>query len=425
MIEIGQIKGLDASLNIPGSKYVANRAVAIAALAEGTSVIKNMPDNLDIRQAIACVKEFGAVIKNEKNCFKIKGCGGSLKEPKKEINVLESGTLMRLMLGFACLAKGKTIVTGSSRIKKRPAGPLIKSLQELGARISSNNGFLPAEIQGSRLKGGKTRLPGNISSQFISSLLIISPFAESDVEIELTTELLSKNYVDMTIDIMKKFNVNVERIGYRIFKIKSGQKYKAANIYISPDWSSASYFYTAAAILPGSVKINSLDFDIPQGESKFAELLVKMGCIYRRNSKWLQVIGPDKLNGVNADMSNMPDVVPSLAVAGAFAKGVTKITKIGHLRLKESDRISALASELKKLGIKTIESQDSLTIFGGSPKGNAVIETYNDHRIAMSFAIAGLKLRNIKIKNPSCVNKSFPGFWNKLKQIGSNLKQIT
>ena len=424
MIEIKPLEGLDVELDIPGSKYIANRVLVIAALANGKSIIKNLPDNEDINQSISVLKEFGVIIEKTKDSVIINGTNGLLKQPKKEINVGESGTLMRFITGFASLVNGTTKITGSNRIKERPISDLLNCLEDFGVKIKSNNGFFPIEVKGNGLEGGKTKIKGNVSSQFISSLLMISPFAKQDVEIIITSKLLSKKYVDMTIKLMKKFGVNVQRNGYKKFKVLSGQRYKTNEYVIPADWCSASYFFSAAAIIPGSVKINELDFISLQGESKFPELLVKMGCMYRRNSKWLQIIGMDELSPIEIDMSDMPDVVPNLAIIAAFCKGNTKITNISHLRLKESDRISAVASELNKLGIKTIENKDSLTIFGGNPKGNVEIETYNDHRIAMSFAIAGLKLPGIKIKNPDCVNKSFPGFWDKLKEIGAEIKDV-
>ncbi len=425
MIEITPIKSLNAELTLPGNKYVANRVLILAALANGTSVIKNVPNNDDLNHMINALKEFEVEIEKSQNTVTIKGTNGIIKTPKKEINVGESGTLMRFITSFATLIDGSVTITGSKKIQERPIKELLNSLQDLSVDVkSNNNGFPPVTIQGKGLVGGSTKIKGDVSSQFISSLLMIAPFAEKDVEIVLTTEMLSKKYVDLTIKCMEQFGVTVEREGYDKFAVKSGQRYKTIEFAIPGDWSSASYFFTAAAILPGSVRINDLDIGSKQGESKFADLLVKMGCMYRRNSKWMQVIGMPNLTGIEIGMSDMPDVVPSLAIVAAFSQGVTKITNIGHLRLKESDRISAVSNELNKIRIKTVEEKDSLTIFGGEPKGNVEIDTYNDHRIAMSFAIAGLKIEGIKIKNPECVNKSFPGFWDKQREIGVELRNV-
>lgn len=427
MIEITPLKKLDCKISVPGSKYVANRVLLIAALANGASIIKNVPENDDINAAIEALKKFGVGIKkiNEKDNkninLEIIGSNGKLKAQNGKIDVHDSGTLLRFIAGFASLADGKTIITGSERIQERPINDLLKSLNDLGVRCSSlNNGFPPVEINGGTLKGGITKIKGDVSSQFISSLLMISPYAKNDVEIIVETYLVSKNYVGMTIGLMKEFGINVENENYKKFRVKCGQSYKAKNYVIPADWSSANYFLAAAAILNGKAKIHDVDFS--QGESGFIEILGKMGCKVNKTENSVEVIGTSKLNAVEADMSSMPDSVQTLAAVAVFAKGATKIKNIGNLKYKESDRINDTALELKKLGINVIAKDDELIVNGNVPKP-AVIDPHNDHRMAMSLASVGLKT-GIKIQNPECVAKSFPNFWEKLEEIGVKIKRI-
>ena len=250
-------------------------------------------------------------------------------------------------------------------------------------------------------------------------MLLIAPYAKEDVEIIIEDELVSKNYVDMTIEVMKQFNVNVEREGYKKFIVKSGQKYNAREYLIPSDISSANYFLAAAAIIPGRVKINNIDFNSKQ-ESKFADILKAMGCEVRKEDNAIEVIGKQGLLGLYVDMSDAPDSAQTLAAVACFVKGTTKIGNIGNLKYKESDRINDTVSELEKVGIKASSTDNEMTIEGGTVS-NAVIGSHNDHRMAMSFAIIGLK-SGIKIQNPESVNKSFPGFFDKLREIGADVK---
>ncbi|MCM2325396.1 MAG: 3-phosphoshikimate 1-carboxyvinyltransferase [Candidatus Woesearchaeota archaeon] len=420
MIEIMPLKKLNCEMTVPGSKYIANRAIIIASLCKGTSRIENIPDNEDIESAIRALTFMGVDIKKEKGSLIIDGSGGVLSPAT--IDVKDSGTLLRFIIGTSALAKGTVKIDGSKRIGERPIIPLLESLKDLGISSDSNEGFTPVNIHGGTFIGGKTRIKGDVSSQFISSLLAIAPFAKKDVEIMIEGELVSKEYVAMTIDMMREFGVVVKQDGHSLFKIKAGQRYAAKEIIIPGDWSSASYFLAAAAIVPGCARINGMDFRVSQGEKKFADLLVKMGCMYRRNSTWIQLYGLPLISDIDIDMGDMPDVVQTLAIVACYAEGKTRIRNIGHLRHKESDRIRDTATELRKTGINVEFTDTELIIEGGMPKA-AVIDPHNDHRTAMSFAILGLKC-GMKIKNPECVNKSFPGFWDKLKEIGAEIRHV-
>ncbi|MEK6946472.1 MAG: 3-phosphoshikimate 1-carboxyvinyltransferase [Nanoarchaeota archaeon] len=414
MIEITPIQNLDAAVSVPGSKYIANRLLIICSLANGTSILKNIPDNEDINNSIKALQQFGIKIEKKEDNLTITGTG-KLKSPKNEINVGDSGTLLRFITAFSALAKGKTKITGSKRIQERPISELLKSLNDLGTKSSSKNGNAPLTINGGNLEGGKTKIKGSISSQFISALLLISPFARKDVEISIEGKLVSLGYVDLTINLMKEFGVNVERSGSK-FTVKANQKYKSKNFTVPSDWASANYFLAAAAIVPGIVTINNLDLKSKVPESGFFRLLEKMGCKVLISENSIKITGTNKLRSIDADMSSMPDSVQTLAIVAIFADGTTRIKNIENLKFKESDRINDTANELRKLGADVKVRDDELVI-NKSKLNSAIIDSHNDHRMAMSFAVAGLKIPGIKISNPECVNKSFPQFFDKLNRI--------
>ena len=270
-------------------------------------------------------------------------------------------------------------------------------------------------VESQGLKGGTARIEGKESSQFLSGLLMVAPYGQREVYVEVAGSLASKPYVDITRDVMSAFGVEVRNQGYQSFFIKAGQRYLPREYRIEGDASSASYFFSAAAVCRGRVRVENLNPATIQGDIGFLGILERMGCRVTRGDDWIEVSGK-QLRGINVDMNGMPDLVPTLAVTAAFARGKTVIQNIGHLRLKESDRIHALAVELSKMGVRVREREDGLEIEGGKPRG-AEVETHNDHRMAMSFAIAGLAVSGVKIKGERCVDKSFPGFWEAFQRL--------
>jgi len=425
MIEIIPVSKLDADIFIPGSKYIANRLLIICALANGTSVLRNVPDNEDINNSIEALQQFGIKIKKNGDEITVQGTNGKLNSAKNEINVGDSGTLLRFITAFSAIAKGNTKITGSKRIQERPISELLQSLDDLGIKSSSKNGNAPLTINGSNLDGGKTKIKGNISSQYISALLLISPFAKKGVEINIESKIVSSEYIDLTVNLMNDFGVKVERKN-NSFKIKSGQKYNPREYPIPTDWASANYFLAAAAIVPGTVKINNLDFKSKQPESGFFRVLEKMGCKVVINNNSIKITGPTKIKSIDVDMSSMPDSVQTLAAVSLFADGKTRIRNIGNLKFKESDRINDTANELRKLGADIETKNDGLIIKNSKSNSkfkSAIIDSHNDHRMAMSFAIAGLRIPGIKIKNPNSVKKSFPKFFDKINDIGIQTKE--
>jgi 3-phosphoshikimate 1-carboxyvinyltransferase len=335
----------------------------------------------------------------------------------EKVDVGNSGTSMRFLTALAALRTGITLLDGSERMRERPIGELLNGLGELGVRAYSQKGgnCPPVIVQSQGLKGGTARVKGEESSQFLSGLLIVAPYAQRDVDIKVAGSLASKPYVDITREVMSSFGVEIRSQGYHSFFIKAGQRYLPQKYRIEGDASNASYFFSAAAVCRGRVRVRNLNPATIQGDIGFLEILERMGCRVIRGSDWIEVLGGE-LHGVEIDMNEMPDLVPTVAVTAAFARGRTVIQNIGHLRLKESDRIHALAAELSKMGIRVREREDGLEIVGGKPHG-AEIETYNDHRMAMSFAIAGLAVPGVKIKEERCVDKSFPGFWKELQNL--------
>lgn len=417
-VEIKPIGELDAKVAAPPSKAYTLRALFIAALADSKSKLINGLFAEDQQYAANALGKFGAIISFDGKNFIVQGTAGHLNLPKEEIFIGNSGVTARFLTTFAGLAHGKVIITGDERMQQRPIQDLLDAIRPLGieGKSTTANNCPPIEINGGNFKGGLTSLRGDKSSQYFSSILISAPYAKNDVTIKTAGILMSKPYIDITIDCMKSFGVEVENEDYKKFKVQNGQRYVGREYKIEGDYSSASYFFAAAAVTGGKIEVENLNPDSVQGDKYFLEILKKMGSKVKYG-KTSVTVGGAELKGVEVDMSNYPDIVPTLAVVAAFAKGKTKINNIGHLRLKESDRIKAPVNELRKIGINAEEKKNSIEIEGGQPKG-AEIETYNDHRIAMSFAVAGLAVDGIKIKNMECVNKSFPRFFEELGELG-------
>ncbi len=411
MIEITPLAHCDAMVTIPGSKSYTHRALIVSALADGESVLISALQSEDTRYTIQGLEKLGVQVFWKGDLLHVLGKGGKLKSGEETIYVGNSGTSMRFLTALTSLKNGRTLLEGSERMRNRPIGDLLEGLRTLGARAYSKEGggCPPVIVESQGLKGGTAKIKGEESSQFLSALLLVAPYASRDVKVEVKGNLASKPYVDITRQVMSAFGVDVQGEGYHSFFVRSGQRYLPQAYRIEGDASHASYFFSAAAITRGKVRLENFRSASVQGDKRFLDVLERMGCRVFRGDSWAEVHGKE-LHGIEVDMNAMPDVVPTLAVTAAFAKGKTIIQNIGHLRLKESDRIRALAGELVKMGIQVEEGKDYLEIERGEPHG-AEIETYNDHRLAMSFAIAGLAVPGVKIKGEQCVDKSFPEFW--------------
>jgi len=408
---------VEATLTLPGSKSYTHRALIAAALAPGESILANALKAEDTELTAQALAGLGADLDWQGHTVRVLGTGGHLKPVADPIFLGNSGTSMRFLTAVVALGSGTYRLTGTARLCERPMGELLEALNNLGVQATSEqgNGCPPVTVTGGSFTGGITRLSGAVSSQFLSALLLIGPLAPKGVEIEISGELVSRPYVDVTLSVLTAFGITFSREAYRRFIIPGGQSYRNHQYDIEADASSASYFWAAAALTGGRMTIANLDLESIQGDIDFLSVLARMGCHLISSPQGLTVEG-GPLQGIHMDMSAMPDLVPTLGVLAAFADGETVISGVAHLRHKESNRLAAVVTELGKMGITAEETPDGLRIIGGTPQG-AEIETYDDHRIAMSFAVAGLKAKGVVIHNPDCVAKSFPDFWEYFENL--------
>ncbi|MCD6486354.1 MAG: 3-phosphoshikimate 1-carboxyvinyltransferase [Syntrophobacterales bacterium] len=417
MKEIRQIKNLNASVAVPGSKSYTQRALVIASLAGGKSFLRNALLSEDTEYLINALRSLGAGILVAKDDIILTGTDGRIENPGKTIHLGNNGTALRFLATLVSLGSGHVTLDGSSRLRERPVKPLLDALETLGVVSQCVNGYPPVTVQGGGLRGGRVVFTNAESSQYISSVLISAPYSQRDVELELRGVTPSMPYIDMTIDGMRHFGVEVEKRGQNEFKVNAQQGYTGRKYLIEGDVSSASYFFVAAVLAGGKVKVVNINPETRQGDIAFLRIIELLGCHVSRGEDFVEVTGKGLSRGdYEFDMSDMPDMVPSLAILAAFREGVTVIKNVSHLRLKESNRLEALVNELNRTGIDAKESADGLIIRGGVPH-DAEIETYNDHRIAMSFAVAGLVVPGIKIEDKKCVKKSFPNFWDEFKKL--------
>jgi 3-phosphoshikimate 1-carboxyvinyltransferase len=415
MKEIRPRFSLDATLRMPGSKSITHRALIAAGLARGESILDEALSCQDTRYTITGLRKLGIEISTSGSTMNIAGTGGrfSPSPDTKYIYLGNSGTSYRLLLSTFALASGNYILTGSARMRERPIGELESALNKLGAEISccGHDGFPPVSIKARGIRGGNVEIKGNISSQYVSSLLLAGPFMENGVEIEVKGTLVSRPYVDVTVEVMRRFGVMVKRDQYRWFTIESGQQYQPRSFRIEGDVTNASYFWAAAAVTGGTVTTENISsLSTNQGDRDFLDILEEMGCCVKRERDGVTVCG-GVLSGIDADLSAMPDMVPTLAAIALFAQGRTAIRNVSHLRNKESNRLRAIASEWSRLGARVDEVSGGIIIHGGERLFGTVVDPHDDHRLAMSLAVVGLRVPGIRIKNERCVHKSFPRFW--------------
>ncbi|MFH1748403.1 MAG: 3-phosphoshikimate 1-carboxyvinyltransferase [Planctomycetota bacterium] len=405
---------------LPGSKSLTNRLLTCAALADGLSELHGASRADDAEQMLTGLAQMGVAIERDANndYLRIHGCRGYLPADGSEINVGHAGTAMRFLTALACLGHGHFHLDGSARMRARPIGPLVTSLQKLGAGIGYADipGYPPVTMMANGLIGGRIQLDSPASSQFLSALLMVAPYARNDVYIAVDGQLPSRPYVDMTIDVMRRLGVEVLATDAPRFVVPAGQRYQAGQYDVEPDASAATYFWTAAAITSGCVRVSGLTRQSRQGDVHFVNILEQMNCTVREGPDYLEVAGPRSgtLRGVTVDLNEMPDTAQTLAVAALYADGPTRIENVANLRIKGTDRLAALAAELQRLGARVDVRDDGLTIHPVSDLRPAEIETYDDHRMAMSFTLAGLVTEGVVIKNAGCVSKSFPNFFEVL-----------
>jgi len=413
-------------VQIGGSKSYTNRALILASLADGKSTLSSLSLSDDSNVLINALRQLGIHITFiNKTTVTVIGNGGRFTPHSLSLDVGHAGTSMRFLTALCSLAPGEILLDGSPRMRERPIKHLIEALRNLGVEIycTKNEGFPPLCIRGGMIRSSSVIISGKVSSQFISALLLISPVLKSGLEIIISDEQISKSYIDMTIDSLKSFGVTVMNDDYKKYSIDCSQKCKPTQYQVEGDASGASYLFALAAVTGGIVTVKNINPHSAQGDVHFVDILERMGCGVNKDSdkNTITVSGPQKLKGVSVDMSLMPDTAQTLAIIAAFAKGQTRIGGLSTLRIKETDRLQALKTELSKMGIACDTTTDSITIHGGKPHG-ARIKTYKDHRMALAFSVAGVMIEGIQIEEPDVVHKSFPDFWEKIETLGVETK---
>jgi 3-phosphoshikimate 1-carboxyvinyltransferase len=416
---------LHASVCVPGSKSLTNRALLVASLARGTTVLTNALFSDDSLYFVKALTKLGFSIFVDPACstMSITGFGGMIPEKSAELYIGNAGTAARFLTAFLTLGNGEYILDGDSRMRERPIAGLVSALGQLGASIvplspsmdDSLSISLPIKITASGLLGGHTQVGGNISSQFLSGLLMVAPYARTRTEVVVTTELNSKPYVDLTLAIMSDFGVEITRQGYEQFDLIPASYRPKQSYTIESDASAASYFFAAPAISGGSVRVINITRRSIQGDIAFLEILEQMGCTVVDGKDYVEVTGPTALRGVDVDMRDISDTAQTLAAIAPFATSPTRIRGIGFIRAKESDRIADTCAELTRLGVDVQEHSDGMTIFPCAKINPSMVRTYNDHRMAMAFALIGLRVPGISIENSSCVSKTFPDYFQTLE----------
>jgi 3-phosphoshikimate 1-carboxyvinyltransferase len=424
---------LNATVRVPGSKSLTNRALLIAALANGTTALTNALFSDDSRYFASALQTLGfdVTLDPENSRITVTGLGGRIPARKAKLFIGNAGTAARFLSAFLTLGHGEYILDGEPRMRERPIGDLISALQPLGANLGPANTenwplvtdysriCPPVKITANGLPGGRTQIAGNISSQFLSALLMVAPYAQSPVEIEVTTELNSKPYVDMTLSIMADFGITVERDGYNRFKISPALYSPLSTCSVESDASAASYFFAAPAICGGTVCVENILRKSVQGDIAFLDVLARMGCDVAESENAIEVTCLGELRGIDVDMRNISDTAQTLAAIAPFASTPTRIRGIASARVKETDRVHATCTELNRLGVRVDEYEDGMTIYPCDEIRPESIQTYNDHRMAMAFSLVGLRVPGITIENPGCVSKTFPNFFEILETLRS------
>jgi 3-phosphoshikimate 1-carboxyvinyltransferase len=415
-IEIQPTGPLRATIRPPGSKSITNRALVCAALADGRSTLTGSLDSEDTRVMLAALGQLGLDVIHDAAAatVRIAGCAGRPGAVGADLYVANSGTTVRFLTAMVSLARGDFRLDGTARMRERPIQDLLDALGQLGvdARSERGNGCPPVVVRASGLPGGKATIAGNISSQFLSGLLMAAPCAAAPVELVVEGTLVSRPYIEMTLGVMRAFGAAVETEDLGRFWIPAPQRYSARQYAVEPDASAASYFFAAAAITGGRVTVEGLSRDSLQGDVAFCDCLARMGCEVEYDAGRITVVGRP-LRGIDVDMNAISDTVQTLSAVALFADGPTLIHNVAHIRHKETDRLAALAAELRKLGAEVEEGPDRLRI---SPRAlrPATIDTYDDHRMAMSLALVGLVQPGVVIRNPACTAKTYPGFFDDL-----------
>lgn len=416
---------LDCTVEVPGSKSITNRALLMAALAKGKSVLNGVLFSNDSRYFLTSLISLGYIIEvNEvENYVAINGHGADIPKKNATIDVGSAGTAARFLTAMLALSDGEYVINASEQMKKRPMLPLFEALTAMGAEFTfiEKNGHLPVKVKGAAFNGAVPASEVDIdiseSTQFLSALLMVAPMLENGLKINITSKKTEGSYIKITTKMMHQFGCDTLHEG-SVYEIPAGQTYMEETYLIEPDVSAACYFYAAAALTGGHVLVKNVHSTSMQGDMKFLDVLKQMGCVIREEREGIYVTGPEngQYSGVDVDMNDFSDQTMTLAAIAPFANTPTYIKNIGHIRLQESDRIHAIVTELTRVGINVEEERDAIRIHPGTPHG-AVIQTYDDHRMAMAFALIGLKCEGIVIDNCECCGKTFENYFSVLDSL--------
>ncbi len=420
VLEIPMRGAIDTALRVPGSKSITNRALLAAALASGTSQLSGGLESDDTLAMIEGLTALGCEITLGAERWQVQGRRGKLQRSAAAIHARSSGTTARFLTAAAALANGTVVIDGSPRMRERPIADLTDALGRLGVRVDvlGQQGCPPVRVHGGALPGGRAEIDARRSSQFVSAVLLAAPYARADVVLEFAEGLLvSKPYVDLTLQVMRAFGAEADWSGVSTLRVKAGRGYHGREYAIEPDASAAVYPFCAAAISGGRARVEGIPADSIQADMQVLGVLAAMGCEVQRGADFAEVRGPvGRLRGVDVDMNEMPDAALAIAVVALFAGGPTRLSNVANLRIKETDRLHALETELRKLGAGATTTADSLSIEPARLHG-AEIETYDDHRMAMSFALAGLRIPGVSIRDPACVRKTWPDYFEMLEGL--------
>ncbi len=409
------------TIQLPGSKSLSNRLLLLSSLASGQTEVRNLLESDDTQHMTTALETLGiglTFLDEGARCV-VESQGGPFSVANADLFLGNAGTAIRPLCAALCVGEGEYTLTGEPRMQERPIAHLVDALRQLGADIQYEGaeGFPPLRIRASGLQGGTVSIRGNVSSQYLTALLLASPLAQDALHIEIVGDLVSKPYIDMTVDVMRRFGVAVENDNYQAFRVAAGQTYRSpGTALVEGDASSASYFMSAAAIRGGTVRVTGVGADSIQGDVQHADVLELMGAVVSRGSDYIEV-SRGHLRGLDLDLNHIPDAAMTVAVTALFADGKTVIRNIGNWRVKETDRLAAMAAELRKVGAGVVEGPDYLEIDPPTRILPAEISTYNDHRMAMSFSLASLGSSEITILDPGCVSKTFPEYFDNFRAI--------
>lgn len=423
-LDLAPISRVAGTVKLPGSKSISNRTLLLAALADGDSEVRGLLDSDDTQRMLEALDALGIRLQQSAVAgeFLVHGCSGAFPQKQANLFLGNAGTAFRPLTAALALSHGHYQLSGVPRMHERPIGDLVDALRQIGADISylGQDGFPPLQIKPAEIRaGGQVSIRGNVSSQFLTALLMAAPLTQADTSIHVIGELISKPYIEITLNLMQQFGVHVSRDSWQSFHIDGGQHYRSPGIVnVEGDASSASYFLAAGAIGGGPVRVEGVGKSSIQGDVRFVETLAQMGASIVMGDNWIEVSASGKLRAVDVDLNHIPDAAMTIAIAALFADGITTIRNVASWRVKETDRLTAMATELRKVGAIVEEGADFLRITPPEKLiPDAVIDTYDDHRMAMCFSLVALGGVPIRINDPKCVGKTFPDYFQVLKQI--------